>query len=193
VQVDHRHLAVLGADLAVLRKSDVAPDQAPQRPLGGPQPTDEGVDGAQSRSGARPLRAGVLVQEAIANDVDQVRVGPSGRPTHTHRARGIRAVRGLDAELRRHLVNHDRVLVAVVLGVREDVRQQLLLAELGERPPERVDAAGAARHVGASGEVAENGRGEEAHRGEGPGRQAELVVPGEEVVVEVDVLLVEEQ
>ena len=46
--------------------------------------------------------------------------------------------RGVHSQPRGDLVDHDRVLVALIFGVGEHVRQQLLIAELRQRPPERL-------------------------------------------------------
>src|SRR4029079_11522168 len=46
------------------------------------------------------------------------------------------------------VVNHHRVLVAVVFGVREDEGEQLLEDELLDGPVERVDTRGARRDIG---------------------------------------------
>ena len=56
------------------------------------------------------------------------------------------------------LADDHRVLVAFVLGVGEDVGEQLAGAELVQGPPEGVDAAGAAADVRAAGEVVGGGR-----------------------------------
>ena len=71
----------------------------------------------------------------------------------------------------RHLVDHRRVLVTLVLGVGEDVGQQLVGAELGQRPPERAHPAGAAGDVRSTRQVVRCRRGEEPGRRERPGRQ----------------------
>ncbi len=52
--------------------------------------------------------------------------------------------RCLGSKARSHLVDDDRVLIPVVLGIGEHIRQELLAAELIEAPPERVNSAGAA-------------------------------------------------
>src|SRR5215469_6609558 len=90
-------------------------------------------------------------------------------------------------------MDHDRVLVALILGVREYVRQQLLIAELRQRPPERLDPGGAAGHVVPPGQVAWDGGCPEASRGEWLRGQAESGVVGSQVVIEARVALVQEE
>lgn len=86
-----------------------------------------------------------------------------------------------------------RVLVALVLGVGEDVGQQLVGAELGQRPPESGDPAGAAGDVGPPVEIVWRGRGEEADGRERLGGQAQPGVVAAQLVVEAGVCVVEEQ
>ena len=101
---------------------------------------------------------------------------------------------GLAPQPGRDLVDHHRVLVALVLGVGEDVGQQLAGAELGERPPERGDAAGPAGDVRAAGRVVRASAGRRSPaEANGLGGQAEPGVVGAQVVVEPGVGVVEEQ
>src|SRR5262249_7683909 len=69
-------------------------------------------------------------------------------------------------------------LVALVVVVGEHVRQQLLLAELRDRPPERQHAGRAAGDVGPAGGVPAQRRGGEPHRAERAARQPQPLVPG---------------
>jgi hypothetical protein len=90
-------------------------------------------------------------------------------------------------------VDDHRVLLAVVLGVGEEERQQLVLAELADRPEERGDVAGPGGDVGAGVGVVAGGRGEEGHRPERPGGQAQAGVAGGLVGGQLGVGVVEEQ
>ena len=91
------------------------------------------------------------------------------------------------------LADDHRVLVALVLGVGEDVGEEFAGAELGEGPPERFDPAGAAGDVRFAGDVVRGGWGVEADGFERFGGQAEVGVLLPEFVVEPDVGVVEEQ
>jgi hypothetical protein len=75
-----------------------------------------------------------------------------------------------------HVVHDHRVLLAVVLGVGEQERQQPLLAELGDGPEEGGDAAGPGPDVGRGVGVARPGRGHDADAAERAGLQAEQAV-----------------
>jgi hypothetical protein len=84
-------------------------------------------------------------------------------------------------------VHDHRVLLAVVLGVGEQERQQLVPAERLQRPEERRDAGVAARHVRHRRRCAAAGRGEEGHARERAHREAHAAVAGGLPVVEPDV------
>ena len=86
-----------------------------------------------------------------------------------------------------------RVLLAVVLGVGEEERQQPLLAELLERPEERLDAGGSGPDWGWRRRVARARRGDDADAGERARGQAEAAVAVSLGVVEPGVGVVEEQ
>jgi hypothetical protein len=96
-------------------------------------------------------------------------------------------------ELGHHVVDHHGVLGAVVLGVGEQERQQVVAAELVQGPEERLDAVGTGRDVRNGRRRPGPGRGPHPHRPECLGGQAKPGVPLALDVVEFDVGMVEEQ
>jgi len=192
VQVDDGELLVLGGDTAARPRGEVSADDRAQRPKRRAQPADERVDCAGPCDRAGPVRAAVLIGQPVDDEIDQFLVGGQHLAAEEHRP--VVAERfGLPAQPGRDLVNDDRVLVPVILGVREHVGQQLLVAELPQGPPERLDAAGAPGDVRPACGVVGDRRRPEAGRRERLGRQAEHAVVGPQVVIEADVRLVEEQ
>ncbi len=163
-----------------------------QRPQRRAQPPDERVGGAGPGHRPGPVGPGVVVGQPVDDQVHQVLVGGEHLALEEHRA-VVAEWLGVAPEPGRDLVDDDRVLLPVVLGVGEHVGQQLLVAELPQRPPERLDPAGAAGDAGPSGDVVRHRRRPEAGRRERLGGQPELGVLSPQVVVQPDVGLVEEQ
>ena len=122
-----------------------------------------------------PVERRLVVGHPVDDEVDEVLVGAQDvavdRPGAVV-ADGLAVAR----QLGRDVVHDHRVLLALVLGVGEDERQQLLGAELLERPVEGVHAAAPARHVGPGVGVVAAGRGVDGHAGERLGGQAEALV-----------------
>ncbi len=118
-----------------------------ERTLRRAQPADERVDRARRRGPARPVLAGVVVLDAVADEVDEL-----AERRRSSRRRSTTAVvaeaLAVALEPSGDVVDHHRVLLALVLGVGEQERQQLLLDELGDRPVEGVRAEGAGGDVG---------------------------------------------
>ena len=179
VQVDDRDLPALGGHPPRRGVRQVTAHDAAQRLQRRTQSPQEGVDRAGAGDRARPVAAGLVVAEAFGDELDQRVVGAQDLALDRHRAVADR--RGLPTQARRHRVDHHRVLVAFVLGVGEDVGQQLADAELGEGPPERGDAAGAAGDERAAARVVRGRRRVEAHRGERARGQPQLGVVGGQV------------
>ena len=123
-------------------------------------------------TGPAQSRAGVVVGEPGDDDVDELVVGAAWCAVDDDRAVGAGRVR-VQPQPGGDLVDDHRVLVALVLGVGEHVRQQLAGAELGQRPPERFTPLVRPVTCGRAGQVVRGGRGEEADRGERLRRQAE--------------------
>ena len=113
-------------------------------------------------------RAVLLVEEAALHELDE---GTEG--SHHLAIDGHGAVPAGVASRRRarHVVDDHRVLLAVVLRVGEEERQEFLPAELLERPEERRHPGPGWRHRAPVG-VAPAGRGEEGHAGERTDGQA---------------------
>ena len=129
---------------------------------------------------ARPAQrsASRVVLDPVGDDLDQLaeRRGPCRRRCCTAPSpRGL----GVGGQPGRDVVHDHRVLLAVVLGVGEQERQQLVLAELLDGPEERADARRGGRTRRARRWRRPAGAGPStATLAEGPGGQAELGVPG---------------
>ena len=107
----------------------------------------EGVDRALADGVARPaVPDRSFLGQPAADQVDQVAEG-ADLFAFDDGAAVVDLLR-LFAQARRHVVDHDRVLLAVVLGVGEQEAQELLGAELVEGPEERGDRVVAAADVG---------------------------------------------
>ena len=106
------------------------------------QPADERVDGARARGRARPTspararrrrRWSTMKSTSSRNVRERLAVD---RATRRRRRRARRRACSCGGDV----VDDHRVLLALVLGVGEQERQQLVLAELGDRPVEGCDA-----------------------------------------------------
>ena len=140
----------------------------------GVQPAQEGVDGAGADGPPAPLVEPVGVDlvldqlDQVVEGADHLAVDADGPVAHRL---GLPQAGG-------HVVDDHRVLLAVVLGVGEQEREQLVGAELGEGPEERGDVPLAGGDVGAGVGVVPRRRGEEGDRAERPRGQAEAGVAG---------------
>ncbi len=90
---------------------------------------------------ARPVQrgsalVGVVGDELALDGVDQLAEGADPPAVDAHGAVGDGVVAGDLGQLGGDRLDDDRVLLALVLGVGEQERQQPLVAELGDRPEE---------------------------------------------------------
>ena len=189
VEVDDRHLCPVEVDAVPLGPGHVAAHEVAQVRPGAVQPAQEGVDGARADGPPGPLIGAVGIDLEL-DQLDQIveaahDLAVDVDPTVAHRL-GV-------AQPRRHVVDHHRVLLAVVLGIGEQERQQLVAAELLDGPEERGDVALAGGDVGAGVGVAAHRRGEAGDRAERPGRQPQPGVAGRLIVAQPRVGVVEEE
>ena len=173
------------------RVGHVTPHQVLGVLAGRVQTPHEGVDGAAADRPADPLRLVLRTLHSLPDRLDQVLEGAAGGPCDPHPA--IVQGSSVTPQPRRHVVDHDRVLLPLVVGVREEEGEQLVPAELLQRPEERGHALRAASGVGRGGRVAPTRRSAQGHARERPGRKADQRVPGPLPSVQLPVLAVQEE
>ena len=189
MEVDDRDLGPVEVDPVGVGPGDVGPHEVAEMRARPVEAAQEGVDGAGADGPPAPL-VGPVDVDLDLDELDQIVERAHDLAVDVDRpvADGLGV-----AQLGDDVVHDHRVLLAVVLGVGEQERQQLLPAELLDGPEEGRDVALPGGDVGAGVGVVADGRGEERHGLERPRGQAEVGVAGRLVVAQVDVGVVEEQ
>ena len=163
-----------------------------ERTLRRAQPADERVHRARRRGPSRPVLAGALVLDAVADEVDELaerrdRVAVDRPHAVVAETLAVALEPGGD------VVDHHRVLLALVLGVGEQEGEELLLDELGDGPVVGVGAEGAGGDVGRHVRIVLAGRAVDGDRVERVGLESHAPVALTVLVGEADVGVVEEQ
>ncbi len=124
VQVDDSDLGVGGGDGVHGPPGHVGAHERRQPGPRGQEAADEGVDRAYPDGATGPLEGGLVVAHPVDDEVDQVLVG--AQDVAVDRPGAVIAHRlAVAGELGGDVVHDHRVLLALVLGVGEDERQQL--------------------------------------------------------------------
>src|SRR5918996_3720537 len=185
VKVDDRDLLV---ELYAVTGSarDVTADDPPQRLHRAVQTAYERVDGPGPDHGPGP----VLLLDLARDEPGKLCEGANllAFDAYAPLGQGRRV-----AQLRRHVVDHHRVVLPVVLRIRETERKELLAAELLERPEERSHPVGAAGDVRGRVRIVDPRRSEHPDARERARFEPEPAIAVAVVVAQLDVGVIEVQ
>ena len=155
------------------------------------EPAHERVHGAHAGCRAGPHAAFELVGDLVDDEVDEVVVRAQrltfDPPGTVLALVAVALQRGTD------VVHDHRVLLAIVFGVGEREREQVVLDELGDRPIEAVHALRAVGDVRLRVPVTLAGRCEHADRLERAGDEPEGAIAVALLLVELRVVVIEEE
>ena len=189
MEVDDRDLG-LSPDLVRLRARDVAPHQVLDVRNRAVEPPHEGVHRPLSDRRPRPEPPRRLVVDVLGDEPRELEERPhfAARDPHPALAERLRV-----PEPRGDVRDDERVLLLVVLGVREEERQESLAAELGQAPEVGTDPRRTRRHVGGGVSIPSPRRSPELDAPEGVGHEAQLLVPAAIAILEPGVPMVEKE
>ena len=197
VQVDDGDLVGVEVQGVVRGVGDVGPDQVLDARRGRREAADERVRRCCADGPTGPALVDRLVRirrnQLVVDDVDQVPEAAHGDALDAQRPVAPVLALGQFAQARRDRLDDDRVLLALVLRIGEQERQQALGAELVDGPHERPHPGGPRPDVGRGVRVAPARRGQHPDAAERRGRQAECGVARRFTLAEADVGVVEEQ
>ena len=197
VDIHHGDLVRFEVERVAGGVGDVGADEVLHSGHGGGQAADEGVHGAAADGPPGPALVGVVLRvvgdQLALDEFHQGAERADGGALDADGPVGLRPVAGGLAEAGGDGLDDDGVLLALVLRIGEQERQQALLAELGDGPEVGAHAVGAGADVGRGVGVALARRGQHADVAERPGGQPEPGIGGGTVVVELGVGVVEEQ
>ena len=159
VEVDDGDLGLGGGDAVFRTHRDIGANQWPESTLGSEKASDEGIRRAGTDRGARPMRSCAVVAQPLDNEINELAVG--AKHLALNLPGPVVAYTLPRLQDGRDIVDHEGVLVPVVLGVSEDERHELLLAEFGKGPVVAVDPG---RPSGDIGPARWSRRDEEAHK-----------------------------
>ena len=146
VNVDHRHLP-LGLDPIPLRVGLVTADQVLDMLLRALEPADEGIGRSFANGRSGPDRSVVFVLDLVRYQIDELaeRADFCSFEPDAPVANG-----GGPAQLCHDVLDHDRILSPLVLGLGKEKRQEIVSTEFGQGPEEGGNAGRAGGDIGGS-------------------------------------------
>ncbi len=149
VDVDDRDL-VVERNRVLVGPVDVGPDEMLHVTRRTVDPAQERVDGAhRDRAPGPRAQLAVFGEHLLFDDLDEFVEVAHDLAVEAHGAVDrVAVITGGALQFGGHVVHDHRVLLAIVFGVGKEERQQLLVAEVVDRPEEAPHAQRAARDIG---------------------------------------------